>query len=104
MLEESIVKQDIMKYLSKLKEENHPIFFERREAGGFAYKKGIPDLYAVYNGIHIEIEVKASNGKTRPLQDKWKKRCQKINIPYICVSSIEDFEQFFENIIKKNNL
>ena len=53
MTPEKKVQNEIIKYL-----KSKDVFFERRQAGGFSYKKGIPDLYAVIDGMHIEIEVR----------------------------------------------
>ena len=58
MTPEKIIQNKIIAYLKKLEKEGKPIYVERRQAGGFAYKMGIADLYAAINGIHIEIEVK----------------------------------------------
>ena len=58
MTPEKRVQNKIVDYLHALEDEGFPIFVERRNAGGFSYKKGIPDLYAVINGQHVEIEVK----------------------------------------------
>lgn len=97
MTPEKRVQNSLMKYMSNLETDGHPIFFERRQAGGFSYKMGIPDLYAVYNGRHIEIEVKAPGEHLRPMQIKFKQQCERKNILYICCSDLQDLRQFFTN-------
>ncbi len=104
MTPEKYVQNDIINYLKKLQKEGRKLFFERRQAGGFSYKRGICDLYAVYEGIHIEIEVKAEGGELSVNQEKWKEKCKKLNIIYICAYSLEEFKNFFENIIKNSLL
>lgn len=98
---EKIVQDDIIDYIKELKKLNHPIDFERRQAGGFNYKKGKPDLFIIYNGIHIELEVKAPGGKQTPLQIKFEKKCKNKNIcPYMCIDSLEKFIEELWKIIK----
>lgn len=87
-----------MNFLKKLKEEGKPIFYERRQAGGFSYKKGIPDLYCVYYGYHIEIEVKAENGELSVMQEKFRDMCTKNKIFWICSNSLDDFKIKFGHI------
>ena len=61
MTPEKKVQNQIVNYLNELQTNGFPVFVERRNAGGFSYKKGIPDLYASVNGLHIEIEVKPND-------------------------------------------
>lgn len=95
MTPEKRVQNKIIEYLKQLKDNGKPIFYERRQAGGYSYKKGIPDLYAVYNGVHIEIEVKAPGGSLSVMQEKFRDNCQKINILWICVDSVEQLKLYF---------
>lgn len=97
MTPEKRVQNAILKYLSELS-KTEPLFYERRQAGGFSYKKGIPDIYFVYNGQHIEIEVKAPDGQLSPMQEKFKEMCEKKNIQWYCISSIEDFVELFSQL------
>ena len=97
MTPEKIVQSEIMSYFAKLKSLDLPIMYDRRQAGGFSYKMGIPDLYAVYNGIHVEIEVKRPGGSQSPMQEKYEMMCKKCNILYICASSLLEVENFFKN-------
>jgi hypothetical protein len=43
-------------------------YWEKRWGGGVYTKKGLPDLHIVINGINIDVEVKASNGRPSELQ------------------------------------
>jgi len=95
---EKKVQNSIINFLKKLKDDGKPIFYERRQAGGFSYKKGIPDLYCVYYGYHIEIEVKAENGELSVMQEKFRDMCAKNKIFWICSNSLEDFKIKFERI------
>lgn len=95
MTPEKLVQNKIIKYLKELEKKGEPIYFERRQAGGFSYKAGLADLYVVYNGIHYEVEAKRKNGKTRPLQDKWKRECENKNIKYILIDNWEDIKKYF---------
>ena len=104
MTPEKCVQSAIMAYLASLQKAGEPIFFERRQAGGFSYKEGIPDLYAVYNGIHIEIEVKAPGGHLRTMQEKFRDRCSKIGIEWTCVNNVENFKAYMDTLKKRMHL
>ena len=93
MTPEKIVQNEIMSYFAKLKSLDLPIMYDRRQAGGFSYKMGIPDLYAVENGIHIEIEVKRPGGSLRVMQEKYKEKCEQLHIRYICASSVNEIKE-----------
>lgn len=104
MLEEKKILNSITTYFKKYRDLGYPIYIERRQAGGFAYKEGAADLYVVINGQHIEIETKASTGKQRSMQVKWEQRCKSWNIPYILAYNLEivkeKMETMFPNIFK----
>ena len=42
-------------------------YYEKRWGGGYS-KSGLPDMYIVANGISLDVELKASNGKPSKLQ------------------------------------
>lgn len=46
------------------------LVYERRQAGGFNYRAGLPDLWFLYKGVHCEVEVKAPGGQPSSLQLK----------------------------------
>lgn len=99
MTPEKRVQNLIVRYLRSLQDEGHPIMYERRQAGGYAYNKGRADLYVVYDGLHVEIEVKKLGGKQSTLQEKFEAYCKKVNIPYILAESVYDVKSFFDQII-----
>lgn len=98
MTPETKVKNDILKYLSELQKQKQPIFFERRQACGGNYKKGIPDIYAVYRGIHVEIEVKAENGHLSTMQEKFAIFCRSNQVKWVCAKSVEDVARILDEI------
>lgn len=98
MTPEKIIQNSIINYLKKLENEGEKIFYQRRQAGGFNYHKGLPDIYVVYNGLHIEIEVKAEKGKQSEMQIKWQKRFEKLNIKYICCKNVDDLKEFLKEV------
>lgn len=83
------MQNQIVDYLKVLAKANYPVYVERRQAGGFSYKMGIPDLYAVIKGQHVEIEVKRPGGHLRPMQEKWRDKCKQLNIHYCCADDVE---------------
>ena len=91
MTPEDRVKSAIRKYLDDLKQSSGgQLFWDARQAGGFCYKKGIPDLWCVYKGVHYEIEVKAPGGHRTPLQEKFQTILQKAGCVYIVADCVED--------------
>lgn len=67
-------------------------YYEKRWGGGYS-KKGLPDMHIVVNGINIDAELKASNGKPSELQ---KHNVKQINnsCSIAMVLYPEGFEQF----------
>lgn len=102
---EAKVKSSITNYFKKLQDEGIPIYWDCRQAGGFAYKMGAPDIYVVLNGVHIEIEVKQQHGSRRAMQEKFAERCDKLwNIKYLCSYSLVETKAFIEEEITRQNL
>lgn len=100
MTPEKKVQTAILKYLKSLQDDGKAIFFERRQAGGFSYKKGVPDLFAVVNGWHIEIEVKKVGGELSPLQEKFRDRCMDWGITWICTDSLDKLKEYIEYLLR----
>ena len=57
MTPEKRVQNAIVDFMKELIARGEKIDIQRRQAGGYSYKKGIPDLYAIVYGRHLEIEV-----------------------------------------------
>lgn len=92
MTPEKRVQNTVISYLHKWQEQGYPVFVERRQAGSFNYRKGIPDLYAVVDGIHLEIEVKRPGGELSIMQQKFRDKCKQLHIKWCCASNIDDIE------------
>lgn len=99
MTPEKYIQNDICKYLKSLEDKNLPVFWERRQAGGFSYRKGIPDLYAVINGIHVEIEVKAPGGSKSSRQEAFERMCKNHSIVYICTDNVKEVKKLIQNLL-----
>ena len=102
MTEEGRIQASIEKYLKSLIDKGYPLWFEKRQAGGFSYKKGIADLYGVFNGLHFEVEIKRPGGQRSAMQEKWEERCLRTNTKYACCDSLQKFKTFFENVFLSN--
>lgn len=68
-------------------------YWEKRWGGGKYIKSGMPDMHIVVNGISVEVELKAPNGRPSELQ------IQKLNQidDAGCISMVlfpKDFEKF----------
>lgn len=101
MTPEKRVQNSIVDYFKKLENKGLPVMVERRQAGGFSYKMGIPDLYAVVNGFHLEIEVKRPGGQLRPMQEKYKLKCEEKNIAYVCADNLEVVKEVVKYLLEK---
>ena len=70
--------------------------------GGVYTKKGLPDLHIVVNGINIDVEVKAPNGKASELQ---KHNVVQINQPgsiamVLFPDGFDHFKKIVEGVIQ----
>lgn len=101
MTPEQKVQNDIENHLKIYQKMGFPIFYQKRQAGGFNYKKGIPDIYLVIAGEHIEVEVKAAGGKLSAMQLMWYRRFkEEYGIrTYIVDSWDELFKEIKDDII-----
>lgn len=104
MTPEKRIQNKIVDYLNERQAFGAPIFVERRNAGGFSYKKGIPDLYAVINGKHVEIEVKQPDGELEPMQEKFRQKCERLNITWVCATCVEDVSVLVDAILYEESL
>ena len=92
--EENKLTVKCLKWLDSLISEGRPIYYEHRSGnGGFNYKKGIPDLFVVVNGTHIEIEFKTIDGHLSPMQEKYQYIFEKSHITCVCPRSLEEFQE-----------
>lgn len=72
--------------------------YERRQAGGFNYKSGLPDLWFLYKGKHVEVEVKAPGGYPTMLQLNQEKEFKDAGAYYWRDDNFDSFKNFFVNI------
>lgn len=99
MTPENKVKEKIIKYFKTLQDKGLPLFYERRQAGGFSYKKGLPDLYFVYKGKHIELELKSDSGEPSSMQLMWQRKFKEVyGIDDYIVSSVDEVKRIIEKI------
>lgn len=101
MTPEKKVQNEILKYLDKLEKDGYKVFHQRRQAGGFNYKKGIPDIYCVVNGKHIEIEVKKPGGKLSTMQEKFRDKCELLNIKWMVVDDISELKEYMQEVLNE---
>lgn len=99
MTPEKEVQNAIISYFKNLRDKGIDNYVERRQAGGFSYKIGLPDLWVIIQGRHIEIEVKQANGNLRATQEKWAKRFEQLGVIYICAKSVDDVKDVIDILI-----
>lgn len=97
MTPEKRVQNRIFEILNDLKSRGAPIYCERRQAGGFSYKSGLPDLWFVYDGVHVEVEVKSATGSMSSLQETWEREFKRINTKHICCNNGAEFAEVLKN-------
>ena len=97
MAAEKQFENKVKGWLRQLQQEGQPIKFIKIWGGGFQ-KAGIPDLICCINGIYVEVELKASNGKPTELQEYNIKVTNEANGIGIILYP-EGFEQF-KTIVK----
>ena len=93
MTPEKRVQNQIFKFIRELNQKGAPVFCERRQAGGFSYKAGSPDLWFVYNGQHVEVEVKSETGKMSSMQETWKRYFEQAKVLHICCNDSKQFKE-----------
>ena len=98
MTPEKEIQNAIINYFTLLRNSGFDNYVERRQAGGFAYKMGLPDLWAIIFGKHIEIEVKAPGKQARATQEKWAKRFKQMGVEYICTDNANDVVELVHSI------
>jgi hypothetical protein len=97
---EKTIQTSILNYLKKLQQQGLPIFYERRQAGGFSYKKGIPDIYFTYYSLHFEVEVKKETGELSSAQETRRLIFQNSYVPHLTITSLDSFKKFMSELQK----
>lgn len=90
MTKETEIKHQIKDYLNA-----KGIFWWYELAGIGAYK-GIPDLFAIRNGVTYAIEVKTPKGRQSPHQRAFQANYEGSGGKYILAKGYEDIEPFFK--------
>lgn len=97
-MNESKVQSDCIKYLDELIAEGTPLLYFRRDATGRNYKKGLPDLFFILNGVHVEVELKDVGGTPSSLQLVWERKFKQAHVPYVRPHSLAEFKDFIKKI------
>ena len=101
MTPERNVKNKINDYIKSLQKQKIKIYSEPRIVGGYTYKKGVPDIWVVLNGRHIEFEIKREDGGIlSTMQLQYQKYFTDLGIPCYTVNSLDEFKE----ILKKEGL
>lgn len=98
---EKYVQKKIIEYVKYLSKNGVPIDYERRQAGTPGYKIGSSDIFIMYCGLHIEVEIKdegIGEGGMSISQEKRKAKMASIYTPYICVDSFDQFKSFVNKL------
>ena len=94
MTPEGKVLSAVTSYL-RIEMKNGRCYYERRNAVGLNYRKGIPDIWFTKNGKHYEVELKRPGGTRSTLQYKYEKIFKELNTEYVCIDSFEKFLEFY---------
>lgn len=101
MTPEVKVQSAITSFLKKEMKAGKPVFYEKRQAIGYQYHKGIPDIYCILNGYHLEIEVKRPGGSRSTMQETYERILKNAGAIYACVDSFEQFKQLYDEYKEK---
>ena len=97
MTPEGKVKKSITDYFDRLIKGGAPLYYEVRQAGGVSYKAGLPDIWCVYKGKHIELEIKREKGGVvSTLQIKKRDYFRSIGIECFVVSSLDEVKKILD--------
>ena len=96
---ETILQRKVLDYLKELQLSGHPLYYARRSGEGLGYEEGVPDLYFVYNGIHVEVEMKVVGGTARTRQEAFERKCRNWGILYIRPDTYKEFKDYMEKRI-----
>lgn len=100
---EKRVQNAIINYLKNLKDSGLPIYYERRQATATS-KIGVPDLFVIYKGKHIEIECKKPvGGSLRTMQEKQRDILQSAGAIWMCPTDVEEVKKLFNDLIIQDN-
>ena len=95
MANEGKLQSKILSFL-KAEMKNDNCYFERRNAVGLNYRKGIPDIWFTKNGQHYELELKDPAGSRSTMQVKWAERLVRMKCKYALIDSYEQFLELYE--------
>ena len=87
---EGDIKSQIKDYLAIKHIFNYPLL---QGIGSF---KGIPDRIMHLNGKVVYLEIKKPKGKLSPGQVEFKAQCERDNVPYFVVTSLEEVQEILE--------
>lgn len=93
MAEEKNIENKIKAYLKTING-----LFYWKEHGGLYGTAGIPDIIVCYKGKFIAFEVKATNGKTTPLQNATIEKIKRCGGIAEVVRSVIDVKNIIEKI------
>lgn len=88
-MSEKLLQNKILSWLREFKKSNK-IYYEKRYPSGLAYKKGLPDLYVVYKGLHLEFELKSPDGELSSMQEIYQDLFNDIAVYYV-ITSLKQF-------------
>lgn len=99
MTPEKQIQNKILKFLKDLPD----CYVERRQAGGLSYKVGMPDVWCLYAGTHVEIEVKAPGGTRSMAQLRRAQDLIRAGGAYICADNFDLFLKQWNDLFSQNS-
>ena len=98
MTEETAIKKQIKQYLDYTGWKN---FYLLQSMCSYP---GLPDKFAIKDGIVIWIEVKSSTGKQSPGQKKFQSDIEEAGGNYLLARSVEDVDRYISNLTGQGSL
>ena len=97
--DEAKVKDKVVDYIEELHDTyNIPIKVFNRS--GYTPVQGLPDLYAVIYGFHLEIELKGIGGTPSPAQLRFEREIKDLGSLYVRPGSFQEFKKYIDMLIE----
>lgn len=95
---EGALSEKVIEYLKDCMDRGLPLLFEHRS--GRTDKLGVPDVWFSVNGVHVECELKAEDGKLSSAQRRFKWRCEsQYNVLHIVPRTLKEVQDIVEQLL-----
>lgn len=98
---EAPVLKKIVRYLESLRKAGRPVWWAKIRKGPYQ-KSGLPDLFVIFGGRVLGLEVKATDGEATPLQLETLRRIRASGAVAEVVDSVDHVRAILERLEVKH--